>query len=111
MISQVPCAHLFRRIPHFFDRGTDQSWEILSLWGMLPVSYLCSRDRPRHLNRSFKYEYVSEAGVAREIVPPSLTLEQVRAIDDQVVRQVSAISTEGANLTFSDDYENGGLRN
>lgn len=44
------------------------------------------------------------------IVPPSLTLERARAIDDQVVRQVSAISTEGANLTFSDDYESGGLR-
>lgn len=48
--------------------------------------------------------------MARGIVPPSLTLERARAIDDQVVRQVSAISTEGANLTFSDDYESGGLR-
>lgn len=48
--------------------------------------------------------------MARGIVPPSLTLERARAIDDQVVRQVSTISTEGANLTFSDDYESGGLR-
>jgi len=74
------------------------------------VLYLCSRDRPKHLNRPFECEYASETGVARGIVPPSLTLERARAIDDQVVRQVSVISTEGANLTFSDDYENGGLR-
>lgn len=74
------------------------------------VSYLCSRDRPRHLNRPFECEYASGAGVARGIASPSLTLERTRAIDDQVVRQVSAISTEGDNLTFSDDYESDGLR-
>lgn len=74
------------------------------------VSYLCSRDRPRHLNQPFEYEYASGTGVAREIVPPSLTFKRARAIDDQVVRQVSAISTEGANLTFNDNYEIGGLR-
>jgi len=73
------------------------------------VSYLCSRDRPRHhLNQPF--EYASETGVAREIVPPPLILKRARATDDQVVRQVSVISTEGANLTFNDNYEIGGLR-
>lgn len=104
MISQVPCAHLLRRIPYFSDRSADRPGR----------SYRCGA---RYLcfvsvfhGSSQAPESASGIGVARGIVPPSLTLERAVAIDDQVVRQVSAISTEGANLTFSDDYESGGLR-
>lgn len=107
MISQVPCAHLLRVSP---IAARIVLGDPIAAGHATCVSYLCSRDRPRHLNRPCECEYARGAGVARGIVPPSLILERATAIDDQVVRQVSAISTEGANPAFSNDYESGGLR-
>lgn len=109
MISQVPCAHLLRRISRFSDRGTDRPGRSYRC-GARYLCFVSALQGSSHLNRPFECENASGAGVARETVlhRPLLILE--RAIDDQVVRQVSAISTEGDNLTFSDDYERGGLR-
>lgn len=109
MISQVPCAHLLRRIPHFSDRSADRpgrSYRCGARYLCFVSVYHGSAQAPESA-----VEYAKGIGVARGIVPPSLVLKRKRAIDDQVVRQVSAIPTEGANLTFSDDYERqGGLR-
>lgn len=110
VISQVPCAHLLRRIPYFSDRSADRPGRSYRCGAryLCFVSVFHGSQAPESAVRIC--EYASGIGVARGIVPPSLILERAGAIDDQVVRQVSAISTEGANLTFSDDYESGGLR-
>lgn len=101
----------------FSDRRTDRvPGDSIAAGHATCVSYLCSKGSV-HIFASLERTHVytrcnTRIGVARGIVSPFSPLFRERGpyIDDQVVRRCRRSRTEGANPTFSDDCESGGLK-